>query len=295
MTGIISAAASLDDLTAQIKIKLVENHVLTNTLNKNINQNSIEIGQWLTQAKKLVKHGQWQIWLKDNFNLSADSAQNYMKVAAYFGVNSTFKNRDVSVFPFSNLVALTKLKPDELQNFLADQEHNGFDLAKLSVRNLSKTIKQWKNPLPEFQPTTIDIDAEIKTAPAYASPLKLPPPSFHIIPASLQAAADEVRVEISINFIRALQLPNSDIFISPLNLSTLQKYSSIATSVIFTKMEFVRSDGAIKKRQCCIWYFGGDSGTFAEYFSQFGEVINLHTQKSPLILAGNISNNIILS
>ena len=59
MTEIISAAASLDDLTAQIKIKLVENHVLTNAFNRNINQNSVAIGQYLTQAKKLVSSGKF--------------------------------------------------------------------------------------------------------------------------------------------------------------------------------------------------------------------------------------------
>ncbi len=240
MKTLATTTATLDDLTANIKIKLVENQVLTSTFNRNINQNSIEIGQMLTQAKKLVKHGQWQNWLADNFNLSSDSAQIYMKVADYFGVRTPFKNGDVSVFPFSNLVALTKLKPTELQNFLEEQEHNGVDLAKLSVRNLSKIIKQWKNPAQEIQPTTIDIDAEFKNAPADTSPLKLPPPSFHIIPASLQAAANEADIDIEMNFGRTLQFPDADIFLSPLNLSTLQKYSSVAASVVYTKMDFVQ-------------------------------------------------------
>lgn len=288
MTEIISAAASLDDLTAQIKLKLVENQVLANTFNRNINQNCFKIGEWLKQAKLIVPVKQcvkqWQKWLDGNFGMTKQAAGNYIRVAEKFGkVKNVFHFEE---FQFAALIELSRMTPAELQDFFAEQEHNGVDLAKLSIRNLSKIIKQWKNPTQDIQPTTIDIDAEIKNAPADSSPLKLPPPSFHIIPASLQAAADSAQIKIEMNFGRAFQLPDADIFISPLNLSTLQKYSSIAASVIFTKMDFVRSDGAVKKRQCCIWFFGGNSENFSNYFSQFGEVINLQTQKSPLISAG---------
>lgn len=284
MKTLTTTTATLDDLTAQIKMKLVENQVLANTFNRNINQNSIEIGQMLTQAKKLVKHGQWQFWLDDNFNLSSDSAQIYMKVAAYFGSNSTFKNGDVSVFPFSNLVALTKLKPTELQHFFDEQENNGVDIAKLSVRNLSKIIKQWKNPAP----VTVDVDAEIKnSAPPLKEQLKLPAPQFQHIPQILQTAANNSDIPIEMNFSRALSLPDSDILLSRFNFSAVQKFSTFATAVIYTTADFTRSDGVIKKLKYCIWFFGSDSENFAEHFGQFGNVILLQTQKSPSISTGD--------
>ena len=282
MKTLSTATVTLDDLTVNIKMKLVENQVLTNTFNRNINQNSIQIGQMLTQAKKLVKHGEWQIWLKENFQLSKDSAQDYMKVAAYFGGNSILKNGDVSVFPFSNLVALTKLKPAELQNFLDDQAENGVDLAKLSVRNLSKTIRQWKNPAPETQPTIIDIDAEItNSAPPLKEQLKLPAPQFQQIPQILQTAANNSDIQIEMNFSRALSLPDSDILLSRFNFSAVQKFSTFATAVIYTTADFTRSNGVTKKLKYCIWFFGGDSENFAEHFGQFGNVILLQTQKNP--------------
>ena len=277
------ATATLDDLTANIKIKLVENQVLTNAFNRNINQNSIEIGQWLTQAKKLVNHGQWQNWLADNFQMTDRTARRYMKIARYFGVESILKTDNVVRFQPAALIELTKMTPAELQNFLADQEHNGVDLAKLSVRNLNKTIKQWKNPALDIQPTTIDIDAQITNASQLKEQLKLPAPQFRQIPQILQTAANNADIPIEINFSRALQLSDSDILISRFNFSAVQKFSGLATAVIFAApIEFVRSDGVTKNLKYCIWFFGGDSENFATHFGQFGNVILLQTQKKPI-------------
>ena len=160
MTEIISAAASLDVLTAQIKIKLVENHVLTNAFNRNINLNSVAIGQYLTQAKKLVNHGQWQIWLDENFKMTKQAAGNYIRVAEKFGkVKNVFHFEE---FNFAALIELTKIPTAELQKFLAETPN----AENLSVRTLREQIKKWKKPAPPV----------IVTAPADASPLKLPPP-----------------------------------------------------------------------------------------------------------------------
>lgn len=265
MTEIISAAASLDDLTAQIKIKLVENHVLTNAFNRNINQNSVAIGQYLTQAKKLVNHGQWQNFLADNFSMTVRTAQNYMKVAAYFGGNSILKNENVFVFQPAALIELTKIAPVEVQKFLAETPNAD----KLSVRNLREKIRNWKVPAP----STVEVDAEIKTARADGSPLKLPPPSFSKVPAPLLDAAKAAGVEILINFSRALQPADSDILITRINSAAIDFYSAVADCVIFAApMEFIRSDNAVKKLRPAIWYFGGVAQIFYQHFSNFGNL-----------------------
>lgn len=280
MIEIISAAASLDDLATKIKIKLAENAVVGSIKTRNV----IEIDEMLTQAKKLLKHGQFQFWLEKNFSaqfkLTDRTARTYMKIADYFGKNGFFKTEEFFHFPAYVLAEMVKLTKNDLKDFTNSQAFLNFNISDIGVLSIRNTINQWKNPAPT-QKSVVTVDAEIKTAPADASPLKLPPPSFSTVPTILQAAADEAGIEIEMDFSRALQLPDADIFLSPLNLSTLQKYSSVAASVIFTKMDFVSSDGVVKKRQCCIWYFGGNSETFAKYFSQFGEVINLQKQKSP--------------
>ena len=98
MTSALVTNNRLDELTANIKIKLVENKVAANMFARTVNQNSVEIGQWLTQAKQLVGHGNWQNWLADNFQMTDRTARNYMQVARYFGVNSTLKTENVFRF-----------------------------------------------------------------------------------------------------------------------------------------------------------------------------------------------------
>ena len=263
MTEIISAAASLDEITAQIKLKLVENRVLANAFNRNINQNSVEIGQWLTQAKKLVNYGQWQNWLADNFQMTVRTAQNYMKVAAYFGVNSTLKSENVFFFQPAALIELTKMTPAELPKFLAETPNAD----KLSVRNLREQIKQWKKPAP------VTVDAEIKTAPADEKPLKLPPPQFVKIPALLVDAAKAAGVEIAMNFSRTLRPTDTEILLTRLNGSAIKEYSAVADCVIFAApLEFTRSDNAVKKLRPAIWYFGGVAQFFFQHFGLFGNL-----------------------
>ncbi len=43
-----------------------------------------QCGEFLIKAKKLVKHGQWQRWLRKNFSFSYETAADYMRVARYW-------------------------------------------------------------------------------------------------------------------------------------------------------------------------------------------------------------------
>ena len=42
---------------------------------------AIELGDKLIEAKSLVLHGQWSLWLRENFPGSERTAQNYMRLA----------------------------------------------------------------------------------------------------------------------------------------------------------------------------------------------------------------------
>ena len=57
------ASTSLEELTTGIRFYLRE-----------MGQNVIEIGKRLILAKSLVRHGEWQAWLEDNFALSQMTA-----------------------------------------------------------------------------------------------------------------------------------------------------------------------------------------------------------------------------
>lgn len=278
---VVTADTRLDELTANIKLKLVENKMAANMFNRTINSNIVEIGQWLTQAKPLIGHGNWQDWLKVNFDMTDRTARNYMKVSGYFGINSILKTENVFRFQPAALIELTKIPVAEVSKFLVENP----DAENLSVRNLSKSIKKWKNPAPDTTPVTVEVDAEIKTPEAKV--LKLPTPQFHTIPPSMKNTADLAQIDIDINFSRTLKLPDTDILITRLNFSALQTFSTLASGVIYTAADFTRSDDIVKNIRCCIWYFGGDVQNFADHFSKFGNVILLQTQKSLSTMTGN--------
>jgi hypothetical protein len=57
--------------------------------------NVIEIGQTLTEVKPRCGHGNWLHWLKTEFDWSADTAENYMRVNALSIKNRNIRNLDL--------------------------------------------------------------------------------------------------------------------------------------------------------------------------------------------------------
>lgn len=70
----------------------------------NAAQNLIQYGRVLTEAKPLVPRGQFENWVRLNFNMSERSAQGYMQVWKRFGSNAQLA--DVQ---FSNLQKMLDL------------------------------------------------------------------------------------------------------------------------------------------------------------------------------------------
>ncbi len=270
MQEVIKASSTLDELTAQIKMKLVENHILTNNLYQSLNRNSIEIGQWLTQAKTLVKHGEFSAWLADNFNMTDRTARNYMKVAAYFGESSTFKTENVFRFQPAALLELTKIPVADVQKFLDSQIAAGVDPSKLSVRNLRENIKNFlptKTTIQEKVPVTIDVEPnnqlqlfDLPKLPA------LPAPKW-LIPPALIETATRADLSIQIDFRRNAKVPVNGVLIT----KTAQIFKLTADVLIFCPpLLFTRSDGTANRFKFCLWYFGDNSEKFIKYFKSFG-------------------------
>jgi hypothetical protein len=62
------------------RIKSLHGAVVDN--GRNVVRKGIDAGLALIEAKKLVPHGQWLPWLRDNCGVSERRAQHYMKLAA---------------------------------------------------------------------------------------------------------------------------------------------------------------------------------------------------------------------
>ena len=103
----------------------------------------IEVGKRLIQAKSLVQHGHWQLWLNDNFQLTERTAQRFMQISERFN-----KNVDVDGFKPSQLTELLAL-PDaaETEKFLAEKAAEDKNVADMTIKQLREEIADYKAKL----------------------------------------------------------------------------------------------------------------------------------------------------
>lgn len=99
-------------------------------------------GRRLNEAKKRVGHGNWQNWLADNFSSSADTAENYMKIARRFGNQNPNQFRNLGLTSMIRLAALPK---GTEQEFIDAQAAAGKPIETQSARDVQKNVKAFKD------------------------------------------------------------------------------------------------------------------------------------------------------
>lgn len=103
----------------------------------------IEIGRRLTEAKEMLKHGQWLAYLKEQTEFSRSSAGRLMTIYKKYGAAQTSLFGAEANYPtlnnlsISNALRLLAVPEDEREEFAA--EH---DVEHMSARELDELIKQ---------------------------------------------------------------------------------------------------------------------------------------------------------
>lgn len=72
------------DRLNQIAAAVNTEHTLFEQAMRESLAHAVQAGSLLTEAKQLVKHGDWGKWIADHCEFSERSAQNYMRIAARF-------------------------------------------------------------------------------------------------------------------------------------------------------------------------------------------------------------------
>ncbi len=125
-------------------------------------QNFIEIGNLLLEAKKQVKHGEWETWLKENVSFSRQTANKFMQVAQRF--SNVASTRHLNSAQMFELLPLPKKHTDD---FFAEKNNAGIALEKLTERELRQEVKAWKekfrSPRKPNENVTSDTPAENNT------------------------------------------------------------------------------------------------------------------------------------
>lgn len=100
---------------------------------------AIEIGNLLIQAKEQVGHGNFGKWLEDNFNLTQQSANRFMRVAERFGK----LNIDVQ-FQSTQLITMLALPEGEEEKFIAEKKAENNPVEEMTVKKLRDEVAKYK-------------------------------------------------------------------------------------------------------------------------------------------------------
>ncbi len=168
--------------------------------------------------KSAEGHGEWANWLKNNFNLSQESARKFMRCSEKFGKSTTSW-----ILKPSQMFELLALPEGDEQKFIAEKSAEGKAVADMTIKNLREEIKQWKEKFAisqsrcdrffqsnsilqnELRNTRMESDAHKARADSLASALALqktvivPPSDYE----SLQKENEELRnrpIDVAIEF-----------------------------------------------------------------------------------------------
>ena len=125
------SSTSLEELTSGIRFYLRE-----------MGQNVIEIGKRLILAKSLVRHGEWQDWLEDNFALKQSSAQNFMNCSRRFS-----ESQSIGILGSTQMIQMLALPEGEEVKFIEEQAAAGRVVSEMSVKTLRAEIQKYKAKL----------------------------------------------------------------------------------------------------------------------------------------------------
>jgi len=103
---------------------------------------SIEIGRRLVEAKTMIPHGEWGIWLEKSVDYSQSTANNLMKIFQEYGADqiSIFgaepKSQALGNLSYTQAVALLGIPAEEREQFVEEN-----DLDSMTTRELQQAIK----------------------------------------------------------------------------------------------------------------------------------------------------------
>jgi len=114
--------------------------------------NSIEIGRKLVEAKDLIEHGQWGMWLEKSVEYSQSTANNLMKIFQEYGseqitlIGDNSKSQALGNLSYTQAVELLRLPEDERETFVEEN-----DIEHMPTRELKQAIKD-----------KLDLEAKLK-------------------------------------------------------------------------------------------------------------------------------------
>ncbi len=132
-----------------------------------IGQGIIEVGKELIECKKVIPHGEWGNWLKENFGMTHRTADRFMKVADRFSNWTTSSNIDK--LTNSQMLELLALPEGDEEKFIAAKAAEGKPVEDMTIKNLRAEIKEWKGRAETLEAEYQQLGESVKTVNEEAS------------------------------------------------------------------------------------------------------------------------------
>lgn len=107
---------------------------------KSIANGMIQLGRVLTEAKPLVKHGEWETWIRENAGCSVRYAQMFMQAYERFGNNAAA----CQIGERGKIFKLLALPAGTEEQFLADN-----DVADMTTREVEEAVRKVREEMGE--------------------------------------------------------------------------------------------------------------------------------------------------
>jgi len=138
---------------------------IKNQTRKMMLYNSIEIGRRLIEAKQLVAHGEWGIWLGEKVDYSQRTATNLMRIFEEYGADQltlleeNAKSQAIANLSYTQAISLLGVPEEERENFI--ETH---DIENMSTRELQKAIKEREQAIKEKEELEEKLKFAVKDA-----------------------------------------------------------------------------------------------------------------------------------
>ena len=134
----VAESQFVEEANVVIENRLVNEIVtITNQTRQTLLFNSIEIGRRLTEAKRIVKHGQWTKWLKERVDYSQRTANNFMKIYEQYGKSGLAeKSQSIADLSYTQALALLEVPTEQREEFA--EKENAKDL---TIKELQEKVK----------------------------------------------------------------------------------------------------------------------------------------------------------
>ena len=103
-----------------------------------IRDNIINIGQCFIEAKKLVKYGEWDKWIKANTTFTRQTVYKFMQCTKRFANVALAEQLNDT-----QMMELLALPEPETKAFLNEKEEQGNPVEKMTKKELRSEIKSW--------------------------------------------------------------------------------------------------------------------------------------------------------